>query len=202
MAYRVRTVVKPHHWKRTAEMQYDRRVVGYHGCLRSTAREVLFNDTPFEESVNDWDWLGHGVYFWEHGHQRAFRWAERKANRDGGEPAVVGALVQLGRCLDLLDTDYTEQLAEFARDFERKMGPLPPNRPGRHEGDCRLINEFCAYMQKFGGTTFDSVRGQFQEGTRIYVGSRIWSQSHIQIAVRNPEAIVGVFRHSAYGSWR
>ncbi len=40
---------------------------------------------------------------------------------------------------------------------------------------------------------FDTVRGMFVEGGRVYPGSGLHRKSHVQIAVRNPECIKGIF---------
>ena len=40
---------------------------------------------------------------------------------------------------------------------------------------------------------FDTVRGMFVEGGRVYPGSGLHSKSHVQIAVRNPDCIKGIF---------
>lgn len=40
---------------------------------------------------------------------------------------------------------------------------------------------------------FDTVRGMFTEGHPLYDGSGFHEQSHVQIAVRNPALIKGVF---------
>jgi hypothetical protein len=45
-----------------------------------------------------------------------------------------------------------------------------------------------------GEPAFDTVRGVFMEGERLYPTSGFRRQSHIQICVRNPAAIKGVFR--------
>jgi len=42
--------------------------------------------------------------------------------------------------------------------------------------------------------TFDTVRGAFWEGGLVYPGSEIATQSHIQIAVRNPDCVLGYFK--------
>ena len=44
------------------------------------------------------------------------------------------------------------------------------------------------------GQKYDTVRCGFTEGERIYPDSGIFEQSHIQLAVRNPSCILGVFR--------
>jgi hypothetical protein len=35
-------------------------VLGYHGCDAEIAEKLLRGE-PFEQSQNDYDWLGHGV---------------------------------------------------------------------------------------------------------------------------------------------
>ena len=51
-------------------MHYDRTVIGYHGCDETVAEQLL--DTGvFKPSTNAYDWLGHGIYFWEWGLDRA-----------------------------------------------------------------------------------------------------------------------------------
>jgi hypothetical protein len=44
------------------------------------------------------------------------------------------------------------------------------------------------------GTRFQTVRGCFVEGGPAFPGSGIQRESHIQIAVRDPACIIGVFR--------
>lgn len=61
-------------------MRYDRTVLAYHGCDAETAEHLLAGD-PFKPSVNDFDWLGQGIYFWEHGPDRALRFAEDQQRR-------------------------------------------------------------------------------------------------------------------------
>lgn len=67
-------------------------------------------------SENDYDWLGHGVYFWEYSAQRAFEFACEVRDRPHHvrqkikRPAVVGAVIDLGFCLNLLDSRFTEMV--------------------------------------------------------------------------------------------
>src|SRR4051812_17589039 len=95
---------------------YQRTVIAYHGCDASVAEEVFCGRKGLEFSKNNHDWLGHGIYFWEHGPHRAMAWAKERAlnspTRKIKEAAVVGAFVNLGQCFDLLDTRFTEVLAD------------------------------------------------------------------------------------------
>lgn len=110
---------------------------------------------------------------------------------------MVGALIQLGNCLDLLDTGHTRRMAEVAAVLQDRAGELPENREKRRDLDCFLVNSFCDEM---GEGAFDTVRGLFQEGDPIVDGSELLHQSHIQIVVRRPEAIIGLFRPSVEAS--
>ena len=105
-------------------MRYEhaRVIHGYHGCDLRVATALLEGE-KFKASENDYDWLGKGVYFWEHGPDRAMRFAEFQRSRGSVEtPAVVGAVIHLGTCLDLLDTRFTRNLAaayEISRGVSR-----------------------------------------------------------------------------------
>lgn len=117
--------------------KFARIVVGYHGCLRSFADAVLLGMSPISEwrqSQNTFDWLGDGIYFWEHSPGRALRWA---TSRHGNNGAVLGVLIQLGACFDLLDETITALLAasyqEFAESFAATGEPLPVNKGHRKE---------------------------------------------------------------------
>lgn len=59
---------------------------------------------PFKLSDNDYDWLGPGIYFWESNPQRGFDFAQEASRRHGSgiaKPFVIGAVIELGLCLDL-----------------------------------------------------------------------------------------------------
>ena len=101
-------------------MRHDRVVLAYHGCDAAVAERLLAGE-PFHRSENDYDWLGAGVYFWEYGADRALQFARDQQRRGKvAEPAVVGALVQLGNCFDLMDTVYTEDLAAAFQGVSRQ----------------------------------------------------------------------------------
>lgn len=176
------------------DLHYDRRVIAYHGTDKATARRV-FDGASFLASENDYDWLGHGIYFWEDGPDRAWSWARK---RHGHKAAVVGALIQLGACYDLMDTRYTRDLAAGAKAFHernRKAGlPLPENQGLRRPLDCAVINWWLGTLAHEVGLAFQTVRRGFEEGAPVYPGMGITLESHVQIAVRDPACILGVFR--------
>ena len=192
---------------------YQRQIVAYHGCERRTFEAVMLQSKRLEPSAKPWDWLGKGIYFWEHGPERAYQWAVEKAGRgEIDEPAVLGAVIHLGRCFDLLDTRYTELLATAYPDLEASLAAagrqIPRNEPRgpsdsdvlRRRLDCFVLNWVLDRLaSEDSGSAFDSVRGMFREGGECFPGSRIHLKSHIQIAVRNPHCILGYFApHSAH----
>lgn len=43
---------------------YPGLVLGFHGTDKKTAESVLAGKAELEPSANQYDWLGHGIYFW------------------------------------------------------------------------------------------------------------------------------------------
>ena len=78
---------------------------------------------PFRPSENDYDWLGSGIYFWEANPDRALAWARQRAQRKkekegiATEPSVVGAVINLGFCLDLVSANGIQSVEEAYGDF-------------------------------------------------------------------------------------
>lgn len=91
---------------------YDIRpniVFGFHGCDLEVRNDLVNNPNSIKISTKPYDWLGNGMYFWENNYTRALEWAESRY-RSGHlkHPAVVGAVIQLGYCCDLLDSKFTQ----------------------------------------------------------------------------------------------
>lgn len=180
--------------------KFARIVVGYHGCARRYADALLTGQqsvAEWQRSQNAYDWLGEGVYFWEYSAARAADWAREQHGDDG---AVIGALIQLGACYDLLDGQMAAELVDtYSRMKERWLAEgkeLPKNRgPDKkmRELDCAVINQHMDLLKSV-NVSFDTVRGAFLEGPAAFPGTTISAQTHIQIAVRNVDCILGIFR--------
>ncbi|MCC8028629.1 MAG: hypothetical protein LIO75_02320 [Lachnospiraceae bacterium] len=50
-------------------------VLGFHGCRQDIFENVIYHGERLKASSNAYDWLGHGIYFWEQNYQRAYEWA-------------------------------------------------------------------------------------------------------------------------------
>jgi hypothetical protein len=174
--------------------RFARVVLGYHGCETKFAERLIRGETTVNEwkpSGNPYDWLGHGIYFWEHAPERARIWSK------GG---VVGAVIQLGLCLDLTDVRNTRLLTDQyqrLRDDEKSGAlKLPTNKGKSRRLDCLVINEFVKAAED-NGINIQTVRCPFLEGDPVFPGSGILKESHIQIAVRASAlsaCVLGVFR--------
>ena len=179
-------------------LDYQRTIIAYHGCDESLVDRVLQTGETLELSDNDYDWLGNGIYFWEFGPDRAIAWANelhRRNPKHVKKPSVLGAVIQLGNCFDLLDTRCTEMLKAAHRNYACVASkPLPRNDRFMHRLDCATINYGLPWLTQLFGIEFQTVRGVFQEGKRVFKGSDIRDKSHIQIAVRDPSCILGYFK--------
>ena len=189
-------------------IHYERLVIGYHGCDREVGERVLLSGEALNPSNNRYDWLGRGIYFWEHGPERALEWAREMQARDKvKEPFVLGAFIHLGRCFDLTDTAATRHLADWydqlVADCALVGQPVPVNKPlGQGDHDLLLRFRDCAVLnlglddadESAGHAVYQTVRGVFPEGEPAFQGSRIRTKTHVQIAVRDPDCVLGYFR--------
>ena len=69
-----------------------------HGCRPDFAEALIRGEVAiadWQPSPNDWDWLGHGIGFWQSASERARDWSRASG--------VVGAIIPLGECHDFTD---------------------------------------------------------------------------------------------------
>ncbi len=196
-------------WTLFVDLNYQRMIIAYHGCDASVVAKVLSGDDTLVPSEEEHDWLGPGIYFWEHGPQRAYDWAVEEKQRNPEKiqkPDVLGAYINLGQCFDLLDTANTRLLQAMYPQFQRFITesgkPMPENKPAPGKSDPDKVLRFldCAVIKyaldkvAAKGVVYQTVRGVFVEGGQAFPGAGIMLKSHIQISVRDPGCIVGFFR--------
>ncbi len=190
-------------------MRSSALVLGYHGCDRKVGEGILSGEGHLRASANDYDWLGSGIYFWESNPKRALEWAEfvksdsKLSAAHIHDPFVIGAIIDPGNCLDLLEPDSIRIIEESYRRFTAILSaadaPLPKNqrRGGKwaiRRLDCAVVNyahDFRAQTEK---PEFDTVRAAFEEGEPLYPTAGFHRRTHIQLCVRNPAQIIGYFR--------
>jgi hypothetical protein len=184
-------------------------VLGYHGCDIRTA-QALLGGSSFVASKRAYDWLGNGSYFWEADFVRAYEWAQERRSY---APSLVGAVIELGNCLDLTTRSGTEVVKEAHVSFlelqQERGEPIPRNlaAKGSKSSDTvlryldravidHLHSGYQRASEESGGRIreFDTVRALFPEGEPLYAGAGFREKTHVQIAVRNPKQIRGIFR--------
>ena len=185
-------------------------VLGFHGCDETIRDDIINRRITFKPSDNDYDWLGNGMYFWENNLNRAYYWAvENSKNPQNGKqkiakPAVLGAVISLGYCLDLLDSDYIPDLkvaySVLEADCLSKGLLLKLNKcvNGSNEKlirvlDCAVIETLHTMRSELKEPSYDSIRAVFFEGDEAYPSAGFREKNHIQICVRNTNCIKGFF---------
>lgn len=191
-------------------------VLGFHGCDQKVGEAVL-KGTPkhLAASENAYDWLGNGIYFWENDPRRAHEFAEEAMKRPVSKgkikkPFVIGAVIDLGLCLNLLERECLEEVSVAYQELEKMFtaagAPMPGNKgPERAVRFLdRAVLETVHLLRRRANETpgptlgkhppYDSVRGAFLEGGEAYPNAGFFSKNHIQIAIRNPACIKGYFR--------
>lgn len=182
-------------------------VIGFHGCDQSTFDEVIKNGERLKNSINDYDWLGHGQYFWERNYKRAYDWAVDQSKNLHSKiktPAVIGAVIDLGHCLSLDESNSLKLLKRSYKVMEKYFKlfdlKMPVNKTGREGDDLLLRNLDCMVIEflhdlnkKNNELEYDSTKGVFIEGDPVYDNSGIYEKTHVQICIRNPNCIKGYF---------
>lgn len=204
-------------------------VVGFHGCDSSVFDSVVKDGANLSNSENTYDWLGHGMYFWEGSYERAFEWAKHSSNIQN--PAVIGAFIKLGNCVDLLDSEDLQNIAAayqiLKEEYTQLNIKLPKNSVIKQgisfirELDCQVVlrlqqlnNELITKELKLDNMSgqnkrkiqnhpafIDSVRGMFPEGNELYEGAGFREKNHIQLCIVNPNCIMGYFDPRKQNSW-
>ncbi|HEY4324466.1 MAG TPA: hypothetical protein VGN20_10785 [Mucilaginibacter sp.] len=178
-------------------------IIAYHGCDREVGLRLINGADELKPSTNKWDWLGEGIYFWEEDPARAIHYSEKNAlgkqkNKVRAKtPFVVGAIIEPGNCLNLVEVESVNILTEaydgLKQLIESSGETMPVNTEQNRSLDCAVINYIHQVNEEKGLPSYDSIRCAFPEGDPAFPGSKITSLVHIQVCLRNPEQIKGYF---------
>jgi hypothetical protein len=182
-------------------------VLGYHGCAPDVGERLLQGD-PFLPSNNEYDWLGPGICFWESNPERGLEFAREAARRKraSGEGFVVGAIIELRLCCDLATSTGASWVRLAYDTLVATVGDSEARTPGnsadglRRNLDCAVITTLHGILAAQGQPPIDTLRGVFIEGEPLYPGAGFYAKTHVQIVVRNPACIKGVFRIQPHSS--
>jgi len=182
-------------------------ILGYHGTDESTAKKVINNRHQLLGSDNQYDWLGNGIYFWENDPQRAKEYIIEKFKREKirKKTAVIGAIIDLGFCLNLLERVYIDEV-KLSYDYLTVMDEVTENEfprnhsslhtdtiPLKRDLDCAVIQNIHLTRKNVKLPEYDTVRSAFIEGDELYHNAGFKKKNHIQVCVRNQENILGYF---------
>lgn len=180
-------------------------VLGFHGCEEAVRDAVVSGQSMLRESRNPYDWLGYGIYFWQNNYERAWEFAQYPPGKPKlTRPSVLGAVLDLGNCLDLVDKKHLEMVKvaftyRSSKENEREA-PSQKNKPAANSSDlllryldCSVMEDLHTMQNDFQQTPYDSVRGVFVEGKPVYEGAGIYDKTHVQICIRNPNCVRGYF---------
>lgn len=189
-------------------------VIGYHGTDEAVKQDVLDGRDRLEPSRRGFDWLGDGIYFWEDDPRRALWWANRmheeglSGNRDHAlplkveKPAVLGAMIYLGNCLNLTFEDNISGIQgihdEIVDRYRLNKWSMPTNDDFYRNLDALVVNETCKEIARRKGIRVDTVRGIFVERdgkgpAPAFDGSLLFAKTYKMIAVRSRKMIVDYF---------
>jgi hypothetical protein len=179
------------------------QVIGFHSCDKKIGLKVLNGDDHLRPSYNSWDWLGPGVYFWEQNPHRALQYAKECAEgtqKFAGKietPFVIGAIIELGNCLNLIEPDsiniVNEAYEELIKTIQDAGGKLPKNKAANRALDCAVFKYVHESNVRTARTPYDTIRSPFHEGGELYEGSNFSKRLHMEVCVINPQCIKGYF---------
>ncbi len=120
------------------------------------------------------------------------------------EGAVVGALIRLGHCCNLLDSKCLKEISEAyafymalceTQNMKKAENKLSPNGFDFlvRNLDCAVINNLHSLREKKNLPAYDTVRGVFWEGNELYPNAGFREKNHIQLAVKNSNNILAYF---------
>jgi hypothetical protein len=178
-------------------------VIGFHSCDREVGMKIINGDDILIPSKNKWDWLGGGIYFWEQNPERALSYAidcsekKQKFNGDIKTPFVIGAIIELGNCLNLVAPNSADVIREAHDALEivtKEAGKIMPVNDGSNRKlDCAVIQHVHAVTKLQNRNPYDTIRSPFHEGDKIYPESNFTENLHIEICVINHNMIKGYF---------
>lgn len=191
-------------------------VIAYHGCDITTRDALVAGRSNPRSSKNPYDWLGPGFYVFEGDPARAMAFAStahaqpqrRLTAKPIATAAVVGCLLNVQRCLDMTTREglgvFAAAVAPTVGGIEANGRNAPRNLPA-NENDAdvllrKLDNAIFTFIHERADAVtghrdvhYQAVRGAFRQGQALVENSGFHSESHIQVAVRDPTCIVGWF---------
>lgn len=195
-------------------------VVAYHGCDVTTRDGLVSGLKAPISSANKYDWLGPGFYFFEGDSERALSFAATASKEPAKrytaapivEPAVVGCVLMVQRCLDMTTRigllEFEQALAQLRAGLRASGVQIPRNTSAGSDDTDGLLRRLDNAVFNFiheardpnppgqgsvSAPHYQMVRGAFRQGQALAPQSGFHRDSHIQIALRDLTCIQGWF---------
>ena len=179
------------------------QITGFHSCEKDIGLDILNGKYGLKASENKWDWLGGGAYLWEQNPDRALEYAiecaegDQKFNGKIKTPFVIGAIIELGNCLNLLEPNSIAILKKAYEGLKATTDaakkPMPVNKGANRALDCAVIQYVHQTNKAEIIAPYDTIRSAFLEGEAVYPTSNFTDRLHIEICVLNTNLIKGYF---------
>jgi hypothetical protein len=115
-------------------------------------------------------------------------------------PAVLGAIIDLGNCLNLIDAEHLDLVKaayqaylEFCRNSDLKPAQNQGKDMALRKLDKAVFETLHHLREQKSEESFDTVRAFFVEGEPLYENAGLRALDHVQICVRDPGKIIGYF---------
>jgi hypothetical protein len=183
--------------------QHPFQIIGFHSCDREVGLRIINGKDQLRPSNNPWDWLGPGAYFWEDNPHRALGYAIKCASRKQKfsgriiNPFVIGAIIELGKCLNLIEQesiDTVKKTFDLFKKAKEEAGDIMPSNKGANRAlDCAVIKYLHETNTRKGISPYETIRSPFQEGGQLYETANFTDGLHMEVCVINVKMIKGYF---------
>ena len=167
-------------------MKLTYECTGYHGTDIGSCEKIILTN-KFIDSVDDEEWLGSGVYFFENDKKQAIYYMSKAKKKS--EYKVISCDIKSDNLLDLLDISNYEN-------FERFAVQLKDRYKKRKDGKQRVLMNgvILNFMHKV--NPYDVVRGVFDVPRRTVAPRTNIKPVQIQICVKNHDCISNIKEES------
>ena len=160
-------------------------LVGYHGTTQDNASSILAENL-FRKSKRKNDWLGTGIYFFEH--KAHAIWWTTHSRFNGKETAIIEVLLEFidNQLLDLDDPAQLQELDNLVRLYFEKANHSEPTTKPNFASDAERWC-FACNLIKQADPTIAIIRYTFPVGKRNYFSG--FSPTQRQICVSDDSVI-------------
>jgi hypothetical protein len=111
------------------------------------------------------------------------------------QPAVIGAIIDLGNCLNLVDSRFLALVKEACETYHETMAKAGRKMPGNAGVGNKARALDCAVIESLHnsriGTPFQTVRSFFLEGQELYPGAGFFTSLSVKSGGRRTGSASG-----------